>query len=399
MNFLTDYQIAAVNNLRNGSILCGGVGTGKSRTSIDYYYEKVIGGKIIFDDRGIQKRIEPIKDIPLYIITTAKKRDKHEWDEECVPFLIEPEVVDSWNNIEKYVNVENAFFIFDEQRVIGSGAWVKAFLKITKANQWILLSATPGDTWMDYIPVFIANGFYKNRTAFIREHVVYNQFSKYPKIDKYVGGRKLVRYRDSILVNMDSQKKTTRNYIPVKCEYDKKKFDVVFKKRWDPYEDEPVQEVGKLYLLLRRVVNEDQSRLERLWDIFNEHKKVIVFYNFNFELELMRNVCDQWEIDYAEYNGHRHQDIPNSNEWIYMVQYNAGAEGWNCVETDTMVFYSMSYSYRLTEQASGRIDRMNTPFDQLYYYQLYSDSYIDQAIKRSLDRKEDFNERRDYDSL
>lgn len=90
----------------------------------------------------------------LCIITTARKRDTGEWDEELAHFYMstDPEhdiyehkvVVDSWNNIGKYVGVKNAFFIFDEQRVVGKGAWVKSFYKITQNNEWILLSATPG---------------------------------------------------------------------------------------------------------------------------------------------------------------------------------------------------------------------------------------------------------------
>ena len=164
---LRDYQLDAVRRMKNGCILCGGVGSGKSRTALAYYY-LCEDGEIGTDE------YVPMGDPPkdLYIITTARKRDTCEWEGELSPFLLSPNhevnlysnkvVIDSWNNIQKYAEVQNAFFIFDEQRVVGTGAWVKAFLRITKANRWILLSATPGDTWQDYIPVFIANGFYKN---------------------------------------------------------------------------------------------------------------------------------------------------------------------------------------------------------------------------------------------
>ena len=207
---LYDYQIAAVKKMRNGCILCGGVGSGKSRTALAYYYLQNGGNPDCL--MGVEDYVamdDPPKD--LYIITTARKRDTMEWEGDLSPFLLSVHedvnlysnqiVVDSWNNIKKYEDVKDAFFIFDEQRVIGSGAWVKAFLKITKSNQWILLSATPGDTWQDYIPVFIANGFYKNRTEFIREHVVYSRFSKYPKIDRYLNTGRLIRLRNCILVN------------------------------------------------------------------------------------------------------------------------------------------------------------------------------------------------------
>ena len=189
-------QLLALEQLKSGSILCGGVGSGKSRTSLAYFTVKECKG-------GLNG--EPMKDPKnLYIITTAKKRDSKEWEDEFPPFPFD-EIdicIDSWNNIGKYADVKDSFFIFDEQRLVGSGAWVKAFLKISKSNHWILLSATPGDTWMDYIPVFIANGFYKNRTEFIRRHVVYSRFAKFPKVDHYVETGRLLRLRKSILVNM-----------------------------------------------------------------------------------------------------------------------------------------------------------------------------------------------------
>ena len=96
----------------------------------------------------------------------------------------------------------------------------------------------------------------------------------------------------------------------------------------------------------------------------------------------------------AEWNGHNHEDIPKTSTWVYIVQYTAGAEGWNCIETDTIIFYSQNYSYKVITQSAGRIDRLNTPFTDLNYYHLYSMSPIDLAIKKAFDCKKDFNEKR-----
>ena len=397
--FLYDYQMDAVKKMTNGCILNGGVGSGKSRTGL-YYYFKEQGGSINPD-------YVPMKHKPkdLYIITTARKRDDLEWEGELVPFLLSTHpdqnvfygnkvVVDSWNNIKKYSDISGAFFIFDEQRVVGSGAWVKSFLKIARGNDWILLSATPGDTWSDYIPVFIANGFYKNKSEFLREHVVYSRFSKYPKIDRYLNTGRLVRLRDRILVDMDFTRHTIPHHEDVYCRYDISKYKDAIKTRWDPYKNEPIQQASGLCYILRRVVNEDESRQQALLEIFEQHPKMIVFYNFDYELDILKGIYYGNNCEIAEWNGHAHQPIPQSERWVYLVQYTAGCEGWNCVRTDTIVFYSQNYSYKVMEQASGRIDRLNTPFRDLYYYHLKSRSGIDLAISKALKEKKQFNERK-----
>lgn len=394
MTKLYDYQLDAVDKLKTGSILCGGVGSGKSLTALAYYH-KTCGGEV----NPFSRMTKP-KD--LYVITTAHKRDSGEWDLDAAKLLIfKPDsvkvydhgfVVDSWNNISKYTGVKGAFFIFDEQRVVGSGAWVKAFLKIARNNDWILLSATPGDTWSDYIPVFIANGFYKNRTEFTRRHCVFSRFSKYPKIESYLEEGRLLRFKKQILVDMDFVRPTKSNYEKVKCQYNHEMYKRVMKERWNVFKDSPVTNAGELCLCLRRIVNADKSRETALLDIFKEHRKLIVFYNFIFELEILRNLCERQGIEYAEWNGEKHEPVPKGESWMYLVQYTAGAEGWNCITTDTVVFYSQNYSFKVMKQAAGRIDRLNTPFKELYYYTLTSTAGIDQAISRALNQKKKFNE-------
>lgn len=396
--FLYPHQGQAIDRMFNGCILNGGVGSGKSRTGLFYYF-KENGGWIEGQEYTPMKNPRD-----LYIITTAMKRDKLEWEDELSNYLMSTNpkanyytnkiVVDSWNNIKKYVGVTNAFFIFDEDRVCGSGAWVKAFLKIVKSNKWIILSATAGDTWSDYIPVFIANGFYKNRSEFIREHVVYSRFSKFPKIDRYLGTGKLLKLRDRILIDMDFDRPTTQHHEDVYCEYDIPKYKEAMRTRWDPYKNEPIQQASGLCYVLRRIVNEDESRQVAVCEIFEKHPKLIIFYNFDYELELLKGIHYGDEVKIAEWNGHAHQPIPDSKSWVYLVQYTAGAEGWNSIETDTIVFFSQNYSYKVMQQASGRIDRLNTPFRDLYYYHLRSRASIDIAIGKALREKKQFNESR-----
>jgi len=385
---LMPHQKKAIRELSNGKILHGQVGTGKSATLLGYYIEN-----------------EAPKDI--YVITTAKKRDNHDWINEAAHFAIVPWersswagkiTVDSWNNISNYTDVENAFFVFDEQRVVGNGVWVKSFLKIAKKNNWLLLSGTPGDTWLDYIPVFVANGFYKDAYDFKYRHVVYEPYLKFPKIRMYLNETKLEMLRNHILVEMPYVKHTQPVLNWTDVSYDRDLFKRIQVDRWNPYDEKPIKDVSEMYRLMRRAVNSDPSRLEMIETLMKAHKKLIIFYNFNYELEILRllggSFYNTGEYAVAEWNGHKKEPIPDTDSWIYLVQYVAGAEGWNCIETDAMIFYSLTYSYRNFEQAQGRIDRLNTPFIKLYYYALLTDSFIDRGIKDSLERKEDFNERK-----
>lgn len=396
---LYPHQKEALNRMHNGCILNGVPGSGKSLTALCYYYELNGGNIDIWDKKRRYVRMK--KPMDLYIITTAKKRDDKDWEAEMSPFLLSTDkndnlysntvVVDSWNNIQKYVDVTGAFFIFDEQRVVGKGKWANSFIKIARHNQWILASATPGDCWGDYIPVFIANGFYRNRTEFEREHIVYKRFSKFLQIDRYLNTGKLIRLRNRLLIDMDYHPTATTHTMDIPCEYDKVKYKKTLKERFNYELNEPFKSAGELCLALRKVVNSDVSRSLALLDIYSTHRRLIVFYCFDYELDILRALCEKEDIPYGEWNGHKHQEIPETNSWMYIVQYTAGCEGWNCVRTDTTVFYSQTYSFKQHEQAMGRINRITTPYTDLYYYNLVSSASIDIAIKKALKNKRDFN--------
>lgn len=398
---LREHQRQVLDQIRPGTILRGGVGSGKSITALAYYYTKEVGGSIS------PWITPPTKPIDLYIITTAKKRDSLDWQHTSTHFGLSTDqavsiggikvVVDSWNNLDKYVDVTNAFFIFDEQRLVGSGAWVKAFLKIARnQNKWIVLTATPGDNWRDYAPIFIANGFYKNITEFTLKHIVYKRFAKYPKIDHYVNTEELITHRKAVIVEMAYRHDIKMHRFVKQATYDEVLMERVVKKRWNPFTDKPIRNPGELAFVQRRIVNSDPSRLAILKEIHEIHHKVIVFYNFDYELYLLRDYLEANKIHYTEWNGHKHQDVPTCDNWVYLVQYTAGAEAWECITTNAMYLYSQNYSYKVKVQTEGRIDRLNTPFEELYYYYGSSNSRIDRAIGTALATKKNFNER-DYE--
>ena len=394
---LRDNQADAVKRMHTGCILWGGVGSGKSITSLAYYYTQY-GGQM-----NTKNYVRMVNPPDLYIITTAHKRDLLEWEGELAKFYLSPDpkvnlysnkiVIDSWNNIKKYTDVKNAFFIFDEQRLVGYGAWVKAFFKISANNKWILLSATPGDSWSDYMPVFIANGFFKNKTDFERKHVVFNPFIKYKSVLRYTNEGILIKMRNRILVKMeDPGRETTRHYETIMVAYDRMKYDIVGMDRWDIYNNKPIENASAYCYLLHKVVNSDPSRTSAITNIMAKHPKVIIFYNYDYELLILRNLFKDFK-NVAEWNGHKHEPVPSGDSWAFLVQYTSGCEGWNCTTTDTIIFYSQNYSYKVMEQAAGRIDRINTPYKDLYYFYLKSTAKIDKAISVALSKKKKFNEK------
>ena len=395
-------QIQAVRQLRNGSILAGGVGSGKTLTSLAWYLTSVCNAASFKKGGSLAKK--KVKGSPtLYVITTAKKRDSLEWEEEAARLGLSTDpacsftgssiVVDSWNNIGKYSDREHAVFFFDEQRASGSGRWVKEFLKITRKNTWLLLSATPGDVWMDYLPVFMAHGFFRTRTEFMEEHVIFDRFVKYPKVKRYIGEAKLQRLRRSILVEMPVERHTTRMRETVYCDYDRDLYKWVVKNRMDPWTEEPLRDAGGVCRILRKVVSDNDWRSAEAKRILASNERVIVFYNYNYELDRILTVAESLGLPTAQWNGHRHDAIPGGTRWVYICQYTSAAEGWNCTSTDKVLFWSLNYSWRVTEQCEGRIDRLNTPYSRLKYYFLESDSSIDKAVRRSLGLKKVFNER------
>ena len=397
--FLRPYQQEAVDKLESGNILVGNVGSGKSRTGL-YWYFKENGGSI--DDK--YHEMKNPKD--LYIITTARKRDNLEWNKEISYYRLTTDpstnlynnkiVIDSWQNIKKYKDVRDSYFLFDEDHLTGTGEWVKTFWHIVKPernNRWIVLTATPGDSYKEYAPIFVANGFFKNITQFRSQHVVYDYHASYPKVVRYMNTARLDRMRRAIVVKMKYKHEVNTHNIDILVDYDQIIYKSIVKTQMNPFTKKPIANASEYCVCLRKVVNSHPSRLMEIKRLAQEHRKIIVFYNHNYELELLKSIDYGPEFTVAELNGLRHEGIPETTDWVYLVNYNAGAEAWECTSTDTIVFYSLNYSYKIMTQSAGRIDRLNTPYSDLYYYRLKSSAPIDIAIQRALREKKTFNEK------
>lgn len=386
------HQRDAIRKISNGNVVVGATGSGKSLVGLVYYYTNILEG-------SVEPFRKPTKSVSLYIITTATKRDSLDWNSECAEFALSTNqeasvngikvVIDSWNNIKKYKDIRGGFFLFDEQKTTGYKRWSKIFIRIAKNNRWILITATPSDRWMDLLSVFIANGFYKNKRDFVNQHVTYNPYVKYPSITGYRNVNKLRILKKRIFVIIDYQSPSIIENKVISVDYDVDALTQIEKTEWNPFTDSPIINLSEFASVLRRSLNSHPSRINEAIRIRNTVKKLIVFYNFNFELEILKHGYSGIKI--GELNGHRHDALPVGSDWVYLVQYNSGNEAWECFTTNHMLFYSLNYSFRIMTQAKGRINRLTSGFNYMYYYYLVSNHWLDKGIQKALNKKRDFN--------
>ena len=200
-----------------------------------------------------------------------------------------------------------------------------------------------------------------------------------------------MRNRRQILVPMVYKKVTERKRQLIYSEYNTDNYHKIMKERWNIFEDKPIENASELLQIIRKTVATDPDRKLNAKIMMDAHDRLIIFYNYNYERDVLIEIAEELGKEYFEWNGHAHEDIPDQEQWLYFVQYTAGAEGWNCISTNVIMFYSVNYSFRYMEQAEGRIDRINTPYNVLEYYYLTSHSQIEKDILSTVNRKKNFN--------
>ena len=191
---------------------------------------------------------------------------------------------------------------------------------------------------------------------------------------------------------MHFERKTKRHRQFIPSNYDTNLYEKVMRDRWNVFEDKPIENGSEFLQLLRKIVAMDEDRIFNAKFLMDIHDRLIIFYNYNYERDVLIQIAKDLGKQYWEWNGHAHQEVPNKEKWLYIVQYTAGAEGWNCISTNVILFYSMNYSFKIVEQAEGRIDRLNTSYNDLEYYFLTSESQIEKDIFKAVQTKQKFNE-------
>ena len=140
----------------------------------------------------------------------------------------------------------------------------------------------------------------------------------------------------------------------------------------------------------------DKSKLDWMRDFLEGYdERVVVFYNYNAELEQLKQLLERLDRPYSEYNGHRKdlRAFQESSEGVVLANYGSASTGINdFVIASTMVMYSLTTSYIDFEQAKKRIDRIGQTKKPLFYF-LIMKGTIDARVYHSLQEGKDFDER------
>lgn len=355
--------------------------------------------------------------LDLIIIAPAVKVKEGGWDRE-IKFVFNElglempkyEVV-SYSKLKKYV-AKKGHYIFDECHYIKNSTSLRG--KISKelvkkyATCFSLLSATPASKWEEWCNYFILWGICKNKTEFYKRYVVMGR-QRYGSIEFNT----VVGYQNTELLKEHIKRRTSKKYtvndmvempdlieqyIEFKCssEYKKIKNDRIMESNGSIIK---LDTISKLYSTLRQQAN-ITDKLEYLEYIINsnEEDNVLIFYNFNYEKDMIINYLKSKKIkvDYIINGVTKNYPIKENfeliNNTVTLVQIQAGGTGIELTYINKVVYFSPTYSYQDYIQSIGRAYR-NGQENKVLVYKFKVLNSIETDIWECLERKEDFNER------
>lgn len=137
-----------------------------------------------------------------------------------------------------------------------------------------------------------------------------------------------------------------------------------------------------------------EAKLKAFSDLIDSTEdRLIVFYNFTQELNLMMSVCDNAGRPYSIVNGSK-RDLTaydKHDDSVTFVQYQAGAMGLNLQKACRMIFFTLPLSSELFEQAKKRIHRIGQD-RSCFYYELICKGTIEEKILATLNMRKDYTE-------
>lgn len=138
--------------------------------------------------------------------------------------------------------------------------------------------------------------------------------------------------------------------------------------------------------------NEERySMIKELLESTND--RMVIFYNFNAELEQLKVICEELDKPISQVNGSVKDldNFENIDNTVLLVQYQAGAMGLNLQKANKIIYFSLTESSDLFEQSKKRIHRIGTT-QPCFYYILMCENSVEEDIYKSLLLKQDYND-------
>ena len=136
------------------------------------------------------------------------------------------------------------------------------------------------------------------------------------------------------------------------------------------------------------------NKLEALKDLLeSSDDRIIIFYNFNNELDSIKELCEELNRPVSEVNG-QVKDLTNWNEQnntVLLGQYQAASMGLNLQQANKIIYFTPPLSSELFEQSKKRISRIGQTRN-CFYYLLICKNSIEEKIYKTLEERRDFTD-------
>lgn len=413
---LFDYQKEAIENYKEKSFNLSDTGVGKTVMALGSFIESkckkllviCLAPKVVdFAEDGV------LMNVDITPLNRGSKKNKEllaESDKVAISF----ESVWRIPEFLKWVD-EDTFIIIDESHKVAntSSKVTKYVMKLSKkAKYTYLCTATPisNGKYEQYYPQLKMLGVYNGTkkeyyNMFVDERMTRMGGSQFMQITGYRNIDLLENMVNQCSVNY----KRDKPYLPEDYVYKTKKpamFNKLKKNRMYKTDNGEVIELdnsSKLFNALRCVshgfllgINKQVSKepFERLQAILETHnnERVVIFYNYNIELEMLKQLLSKLKRPTSEYNGARKdlKEFKGKYNGVVLAHYKSASTGINdFVISNVMVFNSLPLSSIELTQSKGRIDRQGQGKKPMYYF-IIPDTPVEKKIFEQITNGKDF---------
>ncbi|MBL0992197.1 MAG: DEAD/DEAH box helicase [Escherichia coli] len=413
---LFDYQKEAIENFESKPLNLSDVGTGKSYMSIGSYVKSECSKLLIICLAPKVNDFVEDSEIFNLNVTALNKGTKKNKELLSESNLVAISFESSWRltELNKWVDKDTFIIIDESHKVSVSKSKVTKFVMglSKRAKYNYLCTATPVsngklENW--YPQLFISNVFRKPKKEFEQLFVIKQMRQMGSMRFMQITGYRNEHLLEQMIDEASVKYKRDKGYLPEDYVYKTKKPAMYNKlKKSRLYKDDndlrvELDNSSKLFNSLRQVshgflngISKQVSKepFERLDAILETHnnERVVIFYNYKWEAEMLKQLLDKLKRPYGEYNGSVKDLKPfkNNDNGVVLAQYKSASTGINdFVISNVMVFNSMPLSSTEYLQAKGRTDRHGQDKTPLYYH-IVPDTPIEKKIFSVVTNGKDF---------